>query len=93
MGIAVYIDKLIENFDLNYLLLFVFVSMIAVSLSIFFCLKLGDMLIVYLNRIDYSRLSKIVILFMSVLIIIFAFIENANILYVLLVYLTSISLA
>ena len=91
-GIAVYIDKLIENFDLNYLLLFVFVSMIAVSLSIFFCLKLGDMLIVYLNRIDYSRLSKIVILFMSVLIIIFAFIENANILYVLLVYLTSISL-
>jgi putative membrane protein len=91
-GIAVYIDKLIQNFDLNYLLLFVFVSLVAVSLSVFFCLKLGDLLIIYLNEIDYSILSKLVILFMSILVIIFALIENANILYILLVYFTSISL-
>ncbi len=91
-GIAVYIDKLIQNFDLNYLLLFVFVSLLAVSLSVFFCLKLGDLLIIYLNEIDYSRLSKLVILFMSILVIIFAIIENVNILYILLVYITSISL-
>ncbi|MFZ0441007.1 MAG: tripartite tricarboxylate transporter permease [Methanobacterium sp.] len=91
-GIAVYIDKLIQNFDLNYLLLFVFVSLVAVSLSVLFCLKLGDLLIIYLNEIDYSRLSKLVILFMSILVIIFAIIENANILYILLVYFTSISL-
>ncbi len=91
-GIAVYIDKLIQNFDFNYLLLFVFVSLTAVSLSIFFCIKLGDFLILYINRIDYNRLSKFVILFMSIVVVIFAFIENANILYILLVYLTSISL-
>jgi putative membrane protein len=91
-GIAVFIDKLIQNFDLNYLLLFVFVSVTAVSLSVFFCLKLGDFLILYLNHINYSLLSKSVILFTSLLVIIFAVIENANILYVVLAYLTSISL-
>lgn len=91
-GIAVYIDKLIQNFDLKILILFVFVSMIAVSLSVFFCLKLGDFLITYINRINYSLLSKFIVLFTSVLVVIFAFIENANILYILLVYITSISL-
>ncbi len=91
-GIAVYIDKLIQNFDLKILILFVFVSMIAVSLSVFFCLKLGDFLITYINRINYGLLSKFIVLFTSVLVVIFAFIENANILYILLVYMTSISL-
>ncbi len=91
-GIAVFIDKLIQNFDLNYLLLFVFVSITAVSISVFFCIKLGDFLILYLNTINYSLLSKLVILLTTLLVISFAFIENANILYILLVYFTSISL-
>ena len=91
-GIAVFIDKMIENFDVNYLLLFVFVSLTAVALSTFFCLKLGDILIKYINRINYCKLSKLVITFMSVLVFFFAFIEHTNLLYILLVYLTSISL-
>ena len=91
-GIAVYVDKIIQNFDLHILLLFVFVSLTAVSLSIFFCLKLGDILLLHINKINYSRLSKIIIGFMSFLVILFSILENANILYILLVYLTSISL-
>lgn len=91
-GIAVFVDKLIQNFDMNYLLLFIFVSITAVSLSIFFCLKLGDALLGYINKINYAKLSIIVIFFMSFLIIIFSIIENSNIPYIILVYLTSISL-
>ena len=91
-GIAVFIDKLIQNFDINYLLLFIFVSITAVSLSVFFCLKLGDFLILYINHINYGLLSKLVIIFTSLLVIIFALIEHANILFVLLVFITSISL-
>lgn len=91
-GIAVFIDKMIENFDVNYLLLFVFVSLTAVAISTFLCLKLGDMLIKHINRINYSKLSKLVITFMSVLVFFFAFIEHTNLLYILLVYITSISL-
>jgi putative membrane protein len=91
-GIAVFIDKMIENFDVNYLLLFVFVSLTAVAISTFLCLKLGDMLIKHINRINYSKLSKLVITFMSVLVFFFAFIEHTTLLYILLVYITSISL-
>ncbi|WP_048191457.1 tripartite tricarboxylate transporter permease [Methanobacterium sp. SMA-27] len=91
-GIAVFIDRMIENFDVNYLLLFVFVSLTAVAISTFLCLKLGDMLIKHINRINYSKLSKLVITFMSVLVFFFALIEHTNLLYILLVYITSISL-
>lgn len=91
-GIAVFVDKMIQNFDLNYLLLFIFVSITAVSLSIFLCLKIGDCMIGHINNIDYSKLSIAVIVFMSVLIILFSVIENSDIIYILLVYVTSISL-
>jgi putative membrane protein len=91
-GIAVFVDKIIQNFDVNYLVLFIFVSITAVSLSIFFCIKLGDLLINYINTINYSKLSKSVIIFMTFLVLFFALIEGYNIFYVILVYLTSISL-
>jgi len=87
-----HIDKLIQNFDLNYLLLFVFVSLTAVSLSTFFCLKLGDILISHIHRIDYSKLSKLVIIFISIIVIFFAYIENIDIFFIIIVYITSISL-
>ena len=91
-GIAVFVDKIIQNFDVHYLVLFIFVSITAVSLSIFFCIKLGDLLINYINTINYSNLSKSVIIFMTFLVLFFALIEGYNIFYVTLVYLTSISL-
>jgi len=91
-GIAVFVDKIIQNFDVHYLVLFIFVSITAVSLSIFFCIKLGDLLINYINTINYSKLSKSVIIFMTFLVLFFALIEGYNIFYVILVYLTSISL-
>jgi hypothetical protein len=58
----------------------------------FFLFKLGDFLILYINSINYGLLSKLGIIFTSLLVIIFALIENVNILYVLLVFITSISL-
>ena len=91
-GIAVFVDKIIQNFDVHYLVLFVFVSITAVSLSIFFCIKLGDLLIEYLNSIDYSKLSKSVIILMSFLVLLFTIIEGSNIFYVLLLYSTAISM-
>jgi putative membrane protein len=91
-GIAVFVDKIIQNFDVHYLVLFIFVSITAVSLSIFFCIKLGDLLINYINTINYSKLSKSVIIFMTFLVLFFALIEGYNIFYVILVYFTSIAL-
>lgn len=91
-GIAVYVDKMIEVFNYQHLIFYIFVSITAVSLSLFLCVKLGDMMSEYIQRLDYNRLSWMVMIFMSFLVILFTLMEHANILFVSLVYATSIAL-
>lgn len=91
-GIAVYVDKIIDVFNLEHLILYIFVSITAVSLALILCLKLGDMVGEYIQQLDYNRLSWVVIIFMSSIVIIFTLMEHANILFVLLVYATSVAL-
>lgn len=91
-GVAVFIDKLIQNFDLQLLLTFVFVSVTAVSISVFFCIFLGDFLITNIDKLDYNQLSKWVIVLMTVLVVIFTLNEGSNLFYILFLYMTSISM-
>jgi len=91
-GVAVFIDKLIQNFDLQHLLMFVFVSVTAVSISVFFCIVLGDLLITNINKLDYNQLSRWVIILMTVLVVIFTLNEGSNLYYILFLYIISISL-
>lgn len=91
-GIAVYIDKIIQNIDLNHILLLAFASMIAVSITTFFCIKLGDILIDHLDKFDYTKISMVVIIFMSTTVSLIALFEHTNLLFAFLIYLTSISL-
>ena len=56
------------------------------------CLKLGDAAGENLEKFDYQKLTWSVIIFMSFLVGLFSFIEQANILMVVLTYITSISL-
>lgn len=91
-GIAVYIDKIVELFDYEHLILFIFVSITAVSLSLILCLKLGDLVSEYIQRLNYNKLSWFVIAFMSFLVFLFTIIEHANFLFITIVYTTSITL-
>lgn len=91
-GIAVYIDKIIEAFDFKHLILYIFVSITAVSLSLILCLKMGDLVSEYIQKINYNKLSWVVMVFMSFLVVLFTLIEHANVLFILLVYATSIAL-
>lgn len=91
-GIAVYIEKLIQGFDLYYLIFFIFVSLFSVSLSFILCIKLGDLVSRYIYLLDYRKLCWIVIIFMSFLVMLFALIEHSPLLFVVLIYVTSISL-
>lgn len=91
-GIAVYVDKIIEVFNYQHLIFFIFVSVTAVSLSLFLCIKLGDMVSEYIQHLDYNKLSWFVMIFMSFIVILFTLMEHANILFVMLVYATSIAL-
>ncbi len=91
-GIAVYVDKIIDVFNYEHLILYIFVSITAVSLALILCLKLGDVAGGYIQKLDYSRLSWLVIIFMSIIVMIFTLMEHANLLFVLLVYATSVAL-
>ncbi|WP_227717233.1 tripartite tricarboxylate transporter permease [Methanobacterium lacus] len=91
-GVAVFIDKLIQNFDLQILVMFVFVSVTAVSISVFFCISLGDFMIKNIHKLNYNKLSRGIIILMSALVIIFTLKEGSNLFYVIILYITSISL-
>lgn len=91
-GIAVYINKIVELFDFEHLILYIFVSITAISFSLILCLKLGDFMSEYIQRFDYNKLSWLVIGFMSFLVLLFTLMEHANILFILMVYVTSIAL-
>lgn len=91
-GIAVYVEKILQSFNFNHLMFFVFVSLISVSMAVFLCLKLGDAVSESIEKINYKKLSWIVIVFMSFLVVLFTLMEGANLFYLLLVYITSVAL-
>lgn len=91
-GIAVYIDRLIETFNYQHLILYIFVSITSVSIALVLCLKLGDMVSEYIQYLDYNKLSWTVMIFMSFLVMLFTLMEHASILFMLLAYATSVAL-
>ena len=91
-GIAVYVNNILQNFDFNHLLFFVFTALTAVSISMFLCLKLGDVVSESIEKINYRKLSWIVIAFMSLLVVGFSLWYHANLFFMLIVYVTAIAL-
>ncbi|MDI6725145.1 MAG: tripartite tricarboxylate transporter permease [Methanobacterium sp.] len=91
-GIAVYINNILENFDFAHLIFFVFTALTAVSLSLFLCLKLGDIVSNSIEQVNYKKLTWIVITFMSILVFGFTLYYRFNILFMIIAYITSISL-
>ena len=66
-GIAVYMSYLISEFNLSHLIVFIFASLIAVSLSLALCLKLGDSFSKLMSGIDYRKLSIAVMILQGIL--------------------------
>ncbi len=91
-GIAVYVNNILQNFDFSHLIFFVFTALTAVSISLVLCLKLGDIVSESIERINYRKLSWAVITFMSLLVIGFSIWYRANLFFMLLMYVTAISL-
>jgi putative membrane protein len=91
-GIAVYVNHILNGVDFPNLMVFIFASITAVSLALMVCLKLGDTAGENLEKLDYHLLTWCVIIFMSFLVALFSFLEQANILMVVVTYITSISL-
>jgi putative membrane protein len=91
-GIAVYINNLLNGLNFSQLIFFIFVSITAVSIALFLSLKLGDVTIEHVQKLNYKKLTWTVIIFMSSLVLIFTISEHENLLLVLISYFTSITL-
>jgi putative membrane protein len=91
-GIAVYVNQLLQGLDFNHLLIMIFASLTAVSISLVLCIKLGDWFSHSMEKINYEKLSWVVIVFMSFLVVLFAVMEQSNLFFVILTYITSIAL-
>ena len=88
-GIAVYMSYLISEMTLNHLAIFIFASLIAVSVSLVLSLKLGDSFSRLMSGVDYKKLSIGVILLQILILYIFIFYYKAPLGYMTLALITS----
>ncbi len=88
-GIAVYMSYLIAEMSLNHLAIFIFASLIAVSVSLVLSLKLGDSFSRLMNGVDYKKLSIGVILLQILILYIFIYYYKAPFGYMTLALITS----
>ena len=88
-GIAVYMSYLIFEMNLNHLAIFIFASLISVSVSLVLSLKLGDSFSRLMGGVDYKKLSIGVILLQILILYIFIFYYKAPIFYMTLALITS----
>ena len=88
-GIAVYMSYLVSKMTFNHLLIYIFASLLAVSVSLALALKLGDSFSNLMARVDYKRLSISVILLQIVILYIFIVYYGAPVFYMTLALITS----
>lgn len=88
-GIAVYMSYLISEMSLNHLAIFIFASLIAVSVSLVLSLRLGDSFSRLMSGVDYKKLSIGVILLQILILYVFIFYYRAPLGYMTLALITS----
>ena len=88
-GIAVYMSYLISEMSINHLIIFIFASLLAVSVSLVLSLKLGDSFSRLMGGVDYKKLSIGVILLQIFILYIFIFYYQAPVFYMTLALITS----
>lgn len=91
-GIAVYMSYLISDMSISHLVIFIFASLIAVSISLILCLKLGDSFSKLMGGVDYRKLSIAVIILQIGILYIFTLYYKATIFYMTLALITSTAL-
>lgn len=88
-GIAVYMSYLISEMTLNHLIIFIFASLLAVSVSLALSLKLGDSFSKIMGSVDYRKLSIGVILLQIAILYVFIIYYKAPLGYMTLALVTS----
>ena len=68
------------------------VSLISVSIATIISIKMGDLMIDNMTKIEYKKLNILIIILITLIIIGFTLSTNGCLYYILLCYITSISL-
>ena len=88
-GIAVYMSYLISEMSINHLVIFIFASLLAVSVSLVLSLKIGDSFSRLMRDVNYRKLSIGVILLQIIILYVFIFYYKAPLGYMTLALITS----
>ncbi len=88
-GIAVYMSYLVSRMTFNHLIIYIFSSLLAVSVSLVLALKLGDSFSKLMGGVDYRKLSIGVILLQILILYIFIIYYHAPFAYMTLALITS----
>lgn len=91
-GIAVFISYLINQFSIIHLLLFIFTSLISVSISLSLALIIGDKFSKIIEKIDYNKMTFIAIGLMTALVYIFTIVYHGPIWYITLILIVTTAL-
>ncbi|WP_302290886.1 tripartite tricarboxylate transporter permease [Methanosphaera stadtmanae] len=91
-AISVYVNNLIEDITLIHILFFICVSLVCVSVTCVVSIKLGDLLIKNIKKVDYNKLNIFIVVLISMIVFFYTILSQGCIWYVILCYITSISL-
>ncbi len=91
-AISVYIGNILPNIELIHVVFFIFVSLVSVSIACIISIKIGDFMIENMVKIEYKKLNIFIILLITSILVIFTLSSNGCLWYVLLCYITSISI-
>lgn len=91
-AISVYVATIIGDVTFNYIIFFIFVCLICVSVSCIISIKVGDFLISKISNINYRKLNTILIVAITLIVIIYCIYTSECIWYVLICYTTSVAL-
>lgn len=83
---------LISEMNINHLIIFIFASLLAVSVSLILALKLGDSFSRLMGIVNYKKLSISVILLQIIILYIFIFYYKSPTCYMTLALITSTAL-
>lgn len=91
-AISVYISYIISNIELIHVVFFIFVGLITVSVACILSIKIGDWMIDHVMKFDYRKFNMFIVLLITSILLFFTIASNGCLWYVILCYVTSISL-
>ena len=91
-AISVYISNILSDISLMHIIFFIFVSLLTVSIACIISIKLGDFMIEHIVKLNYRKLNISIIVLITFIVVSFTISSNGCLWFVLLCYITSISL-